>query len=179
MKIAVSATGPDLEADVDPRFGRCQYLIFVETDTMQFEAQNNANISTSGGAGISTAQTVVDQGVKAVLTGNMGPNAHQVFSGAGIPVITGASGKVSNAVDAYKKGQLKAASQPNVSAHSGMGGGMGRGMGIGRGMGAGMQSSSPQTAGSNEELDSLRTQVETLKQQLDAALGRISELESK
>ena len=123
MKIAVSATGPNLEADIDPRFGRCQHLIFVDTDTMQFEAQSNANVSAGGGAGISTAQTVTDQGVKAVLTGNMGPNAHQVLSGAGIPVITGVSGNIRDAIEAYKNGQFKAASQPNVSAHSGMGDG--------------------------------------------------------
>jgi predicted Fe-Mo cluster-binding NifX family protein len=179
MKIAISATGPNLEADVDPRFGRCQYLIFVDTDTMQFKAQNNANISAGGGAGISTAQTVADQGVRAVLTGNMGPNAHQVLSGAGIPVITGVSGKVRDAIEAYKKGQFKSASQPNVSAHSGMGGGMGQGMGMGRGMGAGMVPPPPQAAGSGENLDSLKTQVETLKQQLDNALQRIADLEGK
>ena len=106
MKIAVSATGPNLEADIDPRFGRCQYLIFVETDTMQFEAQNNANISAGGGAGISTAQAVADRGAQAVLTGNVGPNAHKVLSHAGIKVFTGASGTVQKAIEAFKNSQL-------------------------------------------------------------------------
>jgi len=58
MRIAVSATGPTLDAEVDPRFGRCQYLIFVDTDNMQFEAEENVSIAASGGAGIATAQMV-------------------------------------------------------------------------------------------------------------------------
>jgi predicted Fe-Mo cluster-binding NifX family protein len=41
MKIAVSATGTDLNAQVDPRFGRCANFILVDTDTMAFEAIPN------------------------------------------------------------------------------------------------------------------------------------------
>jgi predicted Fe-Mo cluster-binding NifX family protein len=42
MKIAVSATGPELEDLVDPRFGRCRYYIIANTETLQFEAVVNA-----------------------------------------------------------------------------------------------------------------------------------------
>ena len=38
MKIAISATGPTLDAEVDPRFGRCQYFIIADPETMEFEA---------------------------------------------------------------------------------------------------------------------------------------------
>jgi len=38
MRIAISATGPTLDAEVDPRFGRCQYFIIVDPETMEFEA---------------------------------------------------------------------------------------------------------------------------------------------
>ena len=38
MKIAISSTGPDLDAQVDPRFGRCEYFLIVELDDMSFEA---------------------------------------------------------------------------------------------------------------------------------------------
>ena len=38
MKIAISATGSTLDAEVDPRFGRCQYFILAEPETMKFEA---------------------------------------------------------------------------------------------------------------------------------------------
>lgn len=64
MKIAVPSSGPDLESAVDPRFGRCAYLLFVDTDTLEFEAVFNPNLSAGGGAGIDTAQIVADRARK-------------------------------------------------------------------------------------------------------------------
>ena len=135
MKIAVSAIAPDLDAEVDPRFGRCQYFIIVDPETMQFEAIENSSAIASGGAGISAAQTIASKRVEAILTGNCGPNAYQVLSPAGIKVITGVSGKVQDAVQDYKAGKYQASSQPNVSGHFGMGRGQGMGRGMGRGKG--------------------------------------------
>jgi len=132
MKIAISAMGTTLDAEIDPRFGRCQYFIIVDPDTMQFESLDNSGAMAGGGAGVSTAQMIADRGVAGVLTGNCGPNAYQVLATAGIKVVTGVSGKVRDAVQSYKSGKLKASSQPNVAEHFGMGGGMGRGRGMGR-----------------------------------------------
>ncbi len=134
MKIAVSANSPDLNTDIDPRFGRCQYLILVDPETMSFETINNTGGMGSGGAGIATAQLIAGKEVEAVLTGNCGPNAYQVLSAAGIKVVTGVSGKIKDAIQSYKSGKLQPSSQPNVAGHFGMG----RGGGMGRGMGRGM-----------------------------------------
>ncbi|GAH77004.1 unnamed protein product, partial [marine sediment metagenome] len=112
MRIAISATGPSLDADVDPRFGRCQYFIIVDPETMQYESMENPSVMAGGGAGISTAQMVVNKEVQAVITGNCGPNAYQVLSAAGIQITTGVSGKIKDAIQAYKSGQLQVASQP-------------------------------------------------------------------
>jgi predicted Fe-Mo cluster-binding NifX family protein len=131
MKIAITANGPALDADIDPRFGRCQYFIIVDPETIQFEALENSGAMAGGGAGISTAQMIASKGVAAVLTGNCGPNAYQVLEAAGIKVVTGVSGKVRDAIQNYKLGKLKASSQPNVPGHFGMGQGMGRGRGMG------------------------------------------------
>ena len=120
MKIAISATGPDLDAQVGPRFGRCQYFVIVEPDTMQFESVENSSAMGSGGVGISAAQMIAGKGVEAVITGNCGPNAHQALSAAGIKVITGVAGNIRDAIEDYKSGRLQTSSQPNVSAHSGM-----------------------------------------------------------
>ena len=106
MKIAVSASGLDLEAAIDPRFGRCQYLTILDTDSMEFESMPNQAASAAGGAGIQAAQLVVRKGAKAVLTGRCGPNAYQVFQSNGVEVITGIGGTVSSAVEQYKKGEL-------------------------------------------------------------------------
>ena len=98
MKVAITATGPTLDADIDPRFGRCQYFIIADPDTMEFEALENPGAMAGGGAGVSTAQTIASKGVEAVLTGNCGPNAYQVLSAADIKVVTGVSGKVRDAI---------------------------------------------------------------------------------
>ena len=138
MKIAISSTGRTLDADIDPRFGRCQFFIIVDLETMEFEAVDNASAMSAGGAGISAAQMIAGKGVQAVLTGNCGPNAYQVLSPAGIKVITGVTGKVKDAIESYKSGKLQASSQANVPDHFGMGGRSGMGGGFGRGGGRGM-----------------------------------------
>jgi predicted Fe-Mo cluster-binding NifX family protein len=158
MRICVTATAGNLNAQVDPRFGRCQYFVFVDSDTMAFEAMPNEAIAAPGGAGIQAAQTVVNKGVDVLISGNVGPNAFQVLSTAGVKIATGAYGTVQEAVEMYKAGRLSEAGISTVAAHAGMGagvgtgagfgmgigmgggrgGGRGRGMGMGRGMGLGM-----------------------------------------
>ena len=182
MKIAITATGPTLDAEVDPRFGRCQYFIIADPETMEFEALENSSAMAGGGAGISTGQMIASKGVTAVLTGNCGPNAYQVLAAAGLQVITGVSGKVRDAVQSYKSGQFQTSSQPNVADHFGMGGGMGRGMGRGMGMGAGMMSTAslaPQSLGPEQELEELKAQSEMLTKQLIDIQRRLEELGKK
>ena len=126
MKICVSAFSGSLDAEVDSRFGRCAYFVIVDSETMEFNAVSNESSSAAHGAGIQAAQTVANMGVEVVLTGNVGPNAFSVLSAAGIKIVTGASGSVREAVEKYKKGQLKEVGNPTVGGHFGMGRGRGR-----------------------------------------------------
>jgi predicted Fe-Mo cluster-binding NifX family protein len=121
MKICISSTGTDLNADVDPRFGRCQYFLIVDTETMTVEIISNESTAVSSGAGIQAAQTVVRSGVNSVITGNIGPNAFQTLQAAGINVITGVNGSVKDIVEKFKKGELKETNTPSVESHFGMG----------------------------------------------------------
>jgi predicted Fe-Mo cluster-binding NifX family protein len=122
MKIAVSSSGTDQSAQVDPRFGRCAYFLVIDTESGKTEAVANAAQSAGGGAGIQAAQTVADHGAETVLTGNVGPNAHRALQAAKIAVITGVSGTVSDALKAFKDGKYKATENPNVQSHFGMSG---------------------------------------------------------
>jgi len=119
-KICVTSEGDNLGSKVDSRFGRCRYFIIADTDTLEFEAIENPNIESMGGAGIQSAQLVSSKQVKAVLTGNVGPNAFQTLQAAGIEVFTDASGTIKEAIEKYKKGEFKVVSSPSVSSHSGM-----------------------------------------------------------
>ncbi len=146
MRIALTASGPTLDADLDPRFGRCACFLIVDTDTMEFEAVENSDAALGGGAGIQSAQLIAAKDVKFVLTGNCGPNAHETLSAAGIGVIPSCSGAVRDAVEQFKAGQPNTASAPSVASHAGMTGelsssttqpGLGGGPGMGQGPGSG------------------------------------------
>ncbi|MEF8878766.1 MAG: NifB/NifX family molybdenum-iron cluster-binding protein [Candidatus Thermoplasmatota archaeon] len=129
MKVAVTSKNNNLEADVDPRFGRCKYLIFVDTETMDMEAISNENASAMGGAGVQTAQDVVNKKTEAVITGNIGPNAYRTLSAGDVKVFTGANGSVKNVVKQFKNGELDETEKPNVGSHFGAGGRRGSGHG--------------------------------------------------
>lgn len=120
MKIGVSAVSGSLDAQIDPRFGRCQYFMLVDSETMTFEVISNVASRAMGGAGIQAAQTVAKSGAKTVITGNVGPNAYQTLSAAGIGIITGAKGTVREAVERYRRGELKDVKGPTVSGHFGL-----------------------------------------------------------
>ena len=126
MKVAVSSLGNSLDDQIDPRFGRCQVILIVDTETMEVKPLGNVSVGAAHGAGIGAAQTVASAGVKAVITGNVGPNAHMALSQAGVKVYTGAFGTVRQTVEAYKQGELRESSAPTVGGHFGQGG---RGMG--------------------------------------------------
>jgi predicted Fe-Mo cluster-binding NifX family protein len=158
MKIAISATGPSLDSQVDARFGRCACFLIVDPKTGEFEAVENPNIGLGGGAGIQSAQLIAERGVQFVLTGNCGPNAFKVFEAAGIQVVTGVNGPVRQAVEQFNSGAFSSTTGPSVENHFGAqtpstgpsfpqtvagmqggpgGGGRGMGGGGGRGMGGG------------------------------------------
>src|SRR3972149_1144940 len=102
MKIAVSTTGKDLDSQIDPRFGRCQYFIFVDPETMEFEASENEGLMASGGAGVQAAQLIVQRGATALITGNLGPNAASALSASGIKVYLVSPGTVKDVIEGYK-----------------------------------------------------------------------------
>jgi len=120
MKIGITSTGENLDANVDQRFGRCKYFLIVDTESMEFEVLSNENAMASGGAGIQAAQTIAKTGAEVVVTGNVGPNAFQTLSAAGMKIFTGASGTIKESIEKYKKGELKETEAPNVGSHSGM-----------------------------------------------------------
>ena len=148
MKVAVSAQGADLNAMINPRFGRCEYFLIVDTETGQVEAWPNEHIDAGGGAGVQAATFVLAKGVQAVLTGSVGPKATEVFAESAVRIVTGQSGSVKQAVEQFAAGlATKKEASFCLRDGSGTGGGMagGRGQGgggrgkcgCGRGMGGG------------------------------------------
>lgn len=118
MKIAITSQGPDLNSQVDPRFGRAKQFIVVDTDTEEFSAHDNTqNLNAAQGAGIQAGRTVSDLGVEAVITGNVGPKAFATLQAANIKIFFATSGTVKEAIARLKAGELKDAGKANVDGH--------------------------------------------------------------
>jgi predicted Fe-Mo cluster-binding NifX family protein len=198
MKVAVSSNGKDLNAQLDPRFGRCAFFLVVNPDDMSFEAFNNQSAALGGGAGIQVAQFLASQKVTAVITGNCGPNAVQTLSAAGIELFGGQTGTVREVVERFKRGNLRPTREATVDSHFGMnaqaeigrGGGMGAGRGMGRGMGGGRgtgrsmgifgsEPSRKSGGGSQsrgQELEDLKHQADNLNRKMKEVISRINSL---
>ena len=130
MKICISSTGPNLTDQVDARFGRCPYFLFVDSESSKLlKSVVNQSVHSMQGAGITAAQLVANEKVEAVITGNVGPNAFHVLTISKIKIYTGVFNMtVETALAEFKKGQLQQLTSQPV-------GGMGRGIGRGGGFG--------------------------------------------
>lgn len=125
MKIAISSTNGSAAAMVDPRFGRCEAFAMINTETNAIQFIDNAAKTAGGGAGIAAAQQLLDAGVEAVCTGNLGPNAFRVLNEAGIKAYRVSEMPLMDAAKQMKEGKLEEISQAG-QAHSGMNKGAGR-----------------------------------------------------
>lgn len=109
MKIAVSSTGKNLDSQVDEIFGRCPYFLIVEIENKKIksvETIENINRNQAGGAGILVAQMVVEKGVKAVVSGNVGPRACDVLKQFRVDIFNG-RGLIKENLEKFIKGNLE------------------------------------------------------------------------
>jgi predicted Fe-Mo cluster-binding NifX family protein len=102
MKICITSQGKDLESEIDPRFGRCKYFIFYDTETNQYEVVENPWREAPKGAGTQAGQFVASKGTKILITGNVGPGAERIIISAGIKIVE-AKGKVIDAINKAKR----------------------------------------------------------------------------
>jgi predicted DNA-binding protein (UPF0251 family)/predicted Fe-Mo cluster-binding NifX family protein len=114
-KIAVSSEGPDLDSEVDPRFGRAAGFVIIDPDTMEFEyVDNGFSQAMAQGAGIQAAELMTRHGVGVVLTGYVGPKAFQALAAVGIRIGQNLENTtVRQAIDKFKQGQVPVAEAPN------------------------------------------------------------------
>jgi predicted Fe-Mo cluster-binding NifX family protein len=118
MKIAVSCSEKSADAVVDSRFGRAPYFAIYDTETHEFDfIDNQQTLNTASGAGIQSAQHVVNAGVSALLTGHCGPKAFKAMKAADVKIYTNVSGTLKAAVAALEQGELTEASEADVEGH--------------------------------------------------------------
>jgi len=121
MKIAITAENGSLDALLDPRFGRCAWFVILDCNSPEgFTAIENRAASAGGGAGVQASQTIIDEGVRAVISGNFGPKAFDALSSAGVSMCVVEARTVREAVDAFNDGKGKLLDSPSAAAHAGL-----------------------------------------------------------
>jgi predicted Fe-Mo cluster-binding NifX family protein len=102
-KIAFTSSGTDLNADLDPRFGRTQYFLIYDPETSGIEAVENPNKDAVQGAGVQTAQLILKKDIRTIVTGQVGPNARSILESGHVHVVEGAEGKVGDILKKLKR----------------------------------------------------------------------------
>ncbi len=107
MRICITATGPDLDSTIDPRFGRCNYFVILNEKGELIKSIKNQAATTMRGAGVQAAQIISDNNVSVLITGQIGPHAYETLQTAGIEIMTSPFGLTAQeAFNLYQNGQL-------------------------------------------------------------------------
>jgi predicted Fe-Mo cluster-binding NifX family protein len=118
MKIAFTTDKEDLNAKLDPRFGRSAGFLIIDTETKEHcFIDNNQNLNAAQGAGIQAAQAVLETDAEAVVTGHCGPKAFRVLTAGEVTVYACKAETVSDALDKYSNGELKPLETADVEGH--------------------------------------------------------------
>jgi len=116
VKIAVTSFENNLDSLVCPQFGRANYFLIIDTQTLDYEVITNPNIKVVDGAGIQSAQLLIKEEIKALFTGRVGMNAFRILDSAGILIYENVEGIVRVVIDKLKLGILHVSNnfkQPN------------------------------------------------------------------
>jgi predicted Fe-Mo cluster-binding NifX family protein len=103
MKIAISTN----ETIVSDHFGHCEAYTMFSIDE-KGKIVNTEILTAAGDCGCKSniAETLRENGVKVLLTGNMGGGAYNHFCNVGIRVYRGCSGEILKLADDYIQGKI-------------------------------------------------------------------------
>jgi predicted Fe-Mo cluster-binding NifX family protein len=117
--ICIAASGPSMNDKIAPMFDRAPYFIIVGLGTCKVVA--NPNVDDQAGVGIQSAQLVVSEGAKAVITNDISVKALQELDRLRIKVYTGVAGTAQQGLEWYQNGRLTPSSldEGNHDEHNG------------------------------------------------------------
>ena len=106
MKIVITATTNKIDQPFNPRFGRADYFILIDSETREWEAFSNPAADARGGAGPRAVQFIADKGAEAVISGRYGPSAFTALKAAGLQVYIAEKGTVNEVLEKFLAGEL-------------------------------------------------------------------------
>ncbi|MCK5848469.1 MAG: NifB/NifX family molybdenum-iron cluster-binding protein [Caldisericia bacterium] len=106
------------ESILDSRFGRSPgFLIYnTEEDEAKY-ITNKQNLNAAQGAGVQSAQNIVNEKVDVLITRNCGPKSFSILLEAGVEVYLSKDSSVQIALDKFNKNELTKSGNSNVEGH--------------------------------------------------------------
>ena len=100
MKVAFSAQGNEITSLIEPLFGKAVCLIIYDTSDGCWEIMDTANAFPHlSGAEDQIARTLIDRGVRIVVTGECESRAGRMLKNAGIHIKEANEGSISSLID--------------------------------------------------------------------------------
>jgi predicted Fe-Mo cluster-binding NifX family protein len=106
MKIIITAVSDQIDQPFNPRFGRAEYFILIESGTKKWEAFSNPALNARGGAGPQAVQYITSHKPDVIISGRFGPNAFSALEAAGINAYIASAGTVREVLEQFIDGQL-------------------------------------------------------------------------
>ncbi len=109
MKIAFTTKGKNWESEMDPRFGRTEYILVYDDEQDKMETIDNTDVANDAyGAGPKTAERLFKLDPDVLITGNgPGGQAATVLGQTNITIYVGAGNMtVKEAYAAFKENKL-------------------------------------------------------------------------
>ena len=107
MKIIITASSDKIDQPFNPRFGRADYFILIDSDTREWEAFPNPAADARGGAGPQAVQFIAGKGTDIVISGRYGPNAFSALEAAGVKAYVASDGTVSSVLEDFLDDKLE------------------------------------------------------------------------
>lgn len=120
MKIAVPVN--EDKSSVCISFGRTPLFALADSETGEISFFDNSAASSSGGAGIKAAQSLLDMGAAAVLTPRCGENAAEVLKAGGAKVYRTRGDSLKENIEAFHAGELAELEEIHPGFHNHGGG---------------------------------------------------------
>lgn len=121
MKILIPVDSNSNKTGVCLAFARAPYFLIYDTESKVKKFVENGGASSTGGAGIKAAQSVVDNKADVLIAPRCGENAAEVLTAAGIKMYKSQGNCPQSNIDAFTGGRLKELDDFH-SGHHGHGG---------------------------------------------------------
>ena len=118
MRVAFPAESDDLDSVLESRFGRATGFAIVDSETLETTwVANTQNRQAAQGAGIQSAQHVLNAGADAVIAVNCGPKAFRVLTAGEVAVYSTGKATLRSLIERLNAGDLKPVDGANVEGH--------------------------------------------------------------